>query len=176
MDLLDLVASTDFLGPEFTVWLWFHHDRNDGRHLLGDEVVELVFDDQMMLEASLDAAEQCRLKGGSPADSPEAYKSLKLGKVPTRVRLCLRKGEREWKFQLDTRRFATSGVKIPSELRADGSDESFIERMVLFEELDVALHALFERFLAVRLTPAWEEKLKELKEWVALPTSDETLP
>jgi hypothetical protein len=176
MDLLDLVAQTEFLGPEFAVWLWYHHDRNEGRHLLGDEVIELVYDDQMMLEGLLDTAEQCRLKGGSPADSPEAYKALKLGKIPTRVRLLLRKGEREWRFLFDTRRFSTSGTKLPTELRADGSDESFAERMVLLEELDNTLHALFGRFLTSRLTEHWETMLGEIKEWVALPTSDETLP
>lgn len=173
MDYMDLVENTEFLGPEFILWVWWMHDRNDGRVEVGDEWVELLLDEQIMLEGTLDAAESTRLKGGSPADSPEAHKALQMGKHVTRVKMTLNKGERQWKFMFDTRKFATSGVKIPAELRADGSDESFIERMALLEELDATLHAVFRSFLATRLAPAWAAQHSDLKAWIALPTSDE---
>lgn len=171
---MDLVESTEFLGPEFVLWVWWMHDQSDGRLQVGDEWVELLIDEQIMLEGTLDAAETTRLKGGSPADSPEAHKALQMGKHVVRVRMTLSKGERQWKFMFDAAKFATSGVKIPAELRADGSDESFIERMGLLEELDATLHAIYREFLTTRLSPAWPAQHSALKAWIALPTADET--
>jgi hypothetical protein len=176
MEFQDTVDATRFLGLEFAVWLWHAHDKREGRHSVAGEVFDLQFGDNLLLEGQLDQAERCALRGGSPGDSPEAYKALSLGKLPTRARLSLKKGEREWAFQFDFEGFATSGVKIPAELRADDSPESFAERMTLIEELDDTLHALFGAFLRDRLSGGWAARRDELREWIALPTSDELLP
>ncbi len=161
MEFQDTVDATRFLGLEFAVWLWHAHDKREGRHSVAGEVFDLQFGDNLLLEGQLDQAERC---------------ALSLGKLPTRARLSLKKGEREWAFQFDFEGFATSGVKIPAELRADDSPESFAERMTLIEELDDTLHALFGAFLRDRLSGGWAARRDELREWIALPTSDELLP
>jgi hypothetical protein len=169
MDWMDQVSRTAFLGPEFLLWLWWRCEEHNGVFSVGDESVEVVFDDQLTLESHLAEAEQSRLKGGSPAHSPEAHTALQMGKNVSRARMRLLKGEREWAFQIDTPTFRLSGLKLPALLTRD-EDEKFHERMYLIEELESAWHALFRAFLEVRLGSAWGATHAEVRAWIEAPS------
>lgn len=172
MDVMEQVSRTAFLGPEFLLWLWWRCEEDDGHFTIGEDAVELAFDNQIMLESHLAEAETSRLTGGSPAYSPEAHKALQMGKSVRRALLRLTKGEREWVFLADGPTFRISGVRIPALLTRE-DDEKFHERLYLIEELEDCWFGLYRQFLEVRLTDAWTKVHATMRAWVEAPTADE---
>lgn len=168
MDFLDRVEATSFLGNEFLLWLLFKSSRDNDIYQIGDANVELSFADQIHLEAKLSEAEQSRLKGGSPAYSPEAQVALQLGKRILKARLTLTKDERQWMFNVDADSFRLSAIKLPAVL-SDEMSERFLERMFLIEELEEAWYGIFKIFLEQRLGKGWSEIASEMRAWVKEP-------
>lgn len=168
MDLMDQIAAKRFLGNEFLLWLWHVDDTVDGVHRIGDDSVEMHFDDRIQLEAALAEAETSDLKGGAPAHSPEAHKALQIGKRVSKAKMRMIKGEREWVFTIDASDFSISGVKTPNVL-SKADDEPFFERLFLIEEMADAWKALYRAFLEIRLGDGWEKKRSEIADWIAAP-------
>lgn len=159
MDLIDLINSRRFLGSEFLTWLWFKVDCYDG--LLDVDPlgrVEVIFDDQMTLDAYVAETQRNDLRGGAPAYSPEAITALRQGKRPIKAKLRVIREGREWSFSFKAEEFDLATIKLPA-LLTDEADEQFWERMYLAEELEEIVHALYREFLNVRLADAWGERL-----------------
>ncbi len=172
MDLADLITSKRFLGNEFLLWLWHREDEDEAIYKLGDDSVELRFDDRLQLDAHLAEAETSVLKGGAPAHSPEAHKALQVGKRVSKARMRLFKSEREWLFNVDTSTFNINSVKTPAVLSKQ-DDEPFYERLYLIEELQDAWYGIYRTFLAERLGPDWEKKRAAIADWIAKPVFGE---
>jgi hypothetical protein len=169
MDLVDLIETRRFLGSEFLMWLWFKTETHDGLMNLGEEHgdVEVVFDDSLVLEAYLAETERNTFKGGAPAYSPEAKVALQQGKRVSRAKLAILKDGREWTFTLKAEGMDFTSVKIPAVLSRQ-EDEKFYERMYLVDEAEDIVDALYEEFLAIRLSDAWHDKMvPAMREWVA---------
>ncbi|MGM0555491.1 MAG: hypothetical protein ACQEVA_03840 [Myxococcota bacterium] len=168
MDLVDLINSRRFLGSEFLMWLWFKSECYDGMFdVPNHDRVEVVYDDRMTLEAYLAETERNMFRGGAPAYSPEARVALREGKRVQRAKLRVIKEGREWTFNIKAESLDLTSVKIPSLLSRE-EEEQFYERMYLVEELEEILDELFEEFLDVRLTYAWEEVMvPAMREWIA---------
>lgn len=166
VDLGDEVARKAFLGAEFLMWLWYRVEREENVFQVGDLSIELFFDDQLVLEVQLAESEQTRLKGGSPAHSPEAYKALQYGKRISRARIRLAHNEREWLFMVSGDTFAMSGIKIPALLR-DESDDRLEERLYLIDELDRIWSGIYRHFLTLRLSDAWPAEADAMRGWIA---------
>lgn len=168
MDLAELMSSKRFLGNEFLLWLWYREDEDDAIYKIGDDYIELRFDDRLQLEAHLAEAETSVLKGGAPAHSPEAHKALQVGKRVAKARMRLMKGEREWMYTIDTGSFNITSVKTPAVL-SKVDDEPFFERLYLIEELQDAWYGIYRTFLTARLSDEWEKTLDEIKAWIRKP-------
>lgn len=170
--LAELIDSRRFLGSEFLMWLWFKSECYDGMfdvHKHG--AVEVIFDDRLRLDSYLAETERNTFKGGAPAFSPEAKIALREGKRPTRARLRILKEGREWKFRFKAEEFDISSLKIPA-LLTEREDEKLYERMALVEELEEILDRLYNEFLVIRTSNAWDEvMLPTLREWIQ---SDDT--
>ena len=164
--LVDEIQRKAFLGGEFMLWLWYRCDRDEGLFTVGEDTVEVRFDDQLILEVQLAESEQSRLKGGAPAHSPEAYKALQHGKRISVAKVCLAKGEREWVFTVDALTFAMRGMKVPAVLGQD-DEARFEERMYLLEELDGMWSALYRQFLDLRLGSGWAGERGAMRSWIA---------
>ena len=167
MDLVDLIESRRFLGAEFLLWLWYHGECFEGRWELPEMGgVELWFDDALSLEAYLAETERNDFKGGAPTASPEAKTALRQGKRPSKAKLLMIREGREWGFTLKALSLDLTGISIPSLLSRE-EEEQFYERMVLVEELEELVEALFRQFLTVRLAPAWPDAvLPAMQDWI----------
>lgn len=168
MDRAERIEATRFLGREFLVWLWWQSEEKEGvLPLPGGEPCELWLEEQLTLSTDhlLERAES-KLKGGTPSLTPEAKEALRQGKTPVRAKIRVSRGPQVWTFVFDADRFAISGVQIPA-LVTEESDERLYERMQLVEELEAMLGGLFETFLRLRASPAWErEALPAIRAWV----------
>lgn len=167
MDLIDLINSRQFLGSEFLTWLWFKVDCHDGLVDLPEiGRVEVVFDDQLTLDAYLAETQRSDLRGGAPAYSPEAMTSLRQGKRPIKAKLRLIKEGREWGFVFKADTFDLGGIKIPALLTKE-FDEQFWERMYLVEELEEVIRGLYREFITLRLSEDWEARMVgAMKAWI----------
>ncbi len=166
MDLIDQIEKHRFLGSEALVWLWFESELNEGRlEVPGVGPAEVYLEGQLTLTFD---KEQSKLKGQAPSASPEAREALRQGKLPTNAKLRVARGELEYSFTFTAGTLALSAVKIPAIVKEkDDVDEQFYERMYLVEELEALFTALYARFLALRLSPAWEsEVVPAIRSWV----------
>ena len=165
MELVDLVEGRRFLGREFVVWLWFESEMQETN--LRPTGVDPV---SMWLEAQITLVlekEESRLKGAIPASSPEAKEALRQGKLPKEAKMRLIRGEREYAWTLKAESLALSGLKLPTQLKKqDEKHEVFYERMMLLEDLEETLSALYVDFVHLRLSDAWEEDVvPRMKSW-----------
>lgn len=158
MDLLDRIEGLRFLGREFLLWLWFESEVFETElRPTGEEPLSLWLEAQLTLVFE---KEESRLKGAVPASSPEAKKALQQGKLPKEARVRVTRIDKEFSFTLKADALALSGLKLPTELKKDDEKhEIFYERMMLLEELEQGLEALYADFTALRLADAWEREL-----------------
>jgi hypothetical protein len=154
MDLARLIEKQRFLGRELLVFLWFESEMFGGRvGAPGHGLCELFLEDQITLTQ---AREQSRLKSAAPGCAPETHEALRQGKLPTVARVRVVRGALEYRFLIHADNLAISAVKIPA-VSKDESDEPFYERMYLIEDLEALLSSFYARFLAIRLSSAWED-------------------
>lgn len=168
MDLVDLINSRTFLGSEFLTWLWFRVDCQDGLlNVAGVGTVEVVFDDQMTLDAYVAETQRSDLRGGAPAYSMEAATALRQAKRPTKAKLRVIKEGREWTFTFKAETLDLASIKIPALLTQE-ADDQFFERMYLIEEVEEIMHSLYREFLELRLSDTWEQRFTAaMSEWIA---------
>jgi hypothetical protein len=164
MDLVDLIEKRRFIGREFLVFLWFESELFDGQiPVEGFGPCELRLESWITLSCD---KEQARLKGVMPSAEPEAHQALRQGKLPAQARLRLTVGELVYAFAFNGDTLALAAVKIPRVVK-DEADEQFYERMYLVEELESLVAALYAKFVAVRLSAAWEQQvLPAIRAWV----------
>jgi hypothetical protein len=164
MDLVDLIEKRRFVGREFLVFLWFESELFEGLiPVEGFGPCELRLEGMLTLS---EGREQARLKGASPSGEPEAHQALRQGKLPVQARIRVTAGELEYVFAFNADTLAVAGVKIPAVVK-DEVDEQFYERMYLIEDLESLMAALYAKFIAVRLSTAWDEQvLPAIRAWV----------
>jgi hypothetical protein len=153
MNLSGLIEKRRFVGREFLVWLWFESEIFEGQfEVEGFGPCEIWLEGQLALTQD---KEQSRLKGVAPSATPEAHEALRQGKLPAQARVRLTRGELSFAFLFTAETLALSAVKIPDVVKEE-SDEQFYERMYLVEDLERMLAAVYARFVALRLSTAWD--------------------
>lgn len=167
MDLIDLINTRRFLGPEFLMWLWFKTDCMDGlMEVDGHGQLEVVFDDALTLEAYMAETERNDFRGGAPAFSAEAKTAMRHGKRASKAKIRVIKDGREWVFIFKAEDFDLGGIKIPAVLSKEDS-ERFYERMYLVEELEEIVEGLFKQFVYIRLSDDWHDAvLPAMHAWI----------
>jgi hypothetical protein len=154
-DLLERIESTRFLGSEFLLWLWLRAELIDQPIDLGElGNFEVWLDNHLTLQSDIDPNERVTVRGAAPSGSPEAREAVRAQKFPVRARIALRNEEREFACVLVAQRLAIASGAIPAVLTKD-SDDAFVERMTLVEQLSHTLDRLYAAFLADRLSDTW---------------------
>ena len=164
MNLADLIEKRRYVGREFLVWLWFESEIMEGRFdVEGFGPCEILLEGQIALTQE---KEQSRLKGAAPSTTPEAHEALRQGKLPAQARVRVSRGELDFAFLFTAETLGLSAVKIPKVMTEEG-DEQFYERMYLIEDLEAMLASLYAKFVALRLSTAWEDAvLPAIRAWM----------
>lgn len=170
MQLAEQMSRWSFLGQEFLTWLWFRSDRDDGSlELEGLGKVEIWLENKVTLESEEeDRAERVSCSGQNPG-LKEARFALAQGKKVTKAHFRMSLGEDEWSFGWEAGRLSFQSMRLPSsasDLRED-PDGVFFERVKLVEKALEVLDRLFSMFVALRISPAWEqEEFPLLAKWI----------
>ena len=81
------------------------------------------------------------------------------------LRLFLRVYEREYAMTLRAPYLDISSLKFP-EHDSDGDVALILERMSFYNEVMMALEAIYQYFAELRLTTEWDQTLSEIRRWV----------
>lgn len=171
--LLERIETTRFLGAEFLLWIWLFSailEENITLGRLGEWSVWL--DGALALESVFDPAERVSVRGASPSTSTEAREAVRSYKFPVRARVTMRQDPRDFRFVLNAARFSIAAGDIPAVLTEE-SDDTFLDRMHLVDELLALLDKLFATFMQFRLSPVWSESWEPA---VAAWTQDQRIP
>lgn len=161
MELLDLIEGRRFMGREFIVWLWFESEMQETNlRPTGVDPCSIWLEAQITLVLE---KEESRLKGAIPTSSPEAKEALRQGKLPKEAKMRLVRGDREFVWTLKADSLGLSGLKLPTQLKkTDEKHEVFYERMMLLEDLDATLAALYTDYVHLRLSDAWDDEIEPM--------------
>ena len=161
MELLDLIEGRRFMGREFIVWLWFESELQETNlRPTGVDPCAVWLEAQITLVLE---KEESRLKGAIPASSPEAKEALRQGKLPKEAKMRMVRGDHEFVWTLKADTLGLSGLKLPTQLKkTDEKHEVFYERMMLLEELDATLAALYADYVILRLSDTWDDEIEPM--------------
>lgn len=158
----------NFLGNEFLLWLWFHADAKDGEVKTKEAgEVAILFDRSLDLDCTYGATGKDSLRGTGPTRMPEAKDALRTGKVPRKAFLTINARGNQYDFTINAEQFLLSGAKLPPIEEAETARVLFEERIALLRDLAGTLDALFETFLEVRASGAWEGQVNLMRKWIA---------
>jgi hypothetical protein len=157
----------NFLGNEFLLWLWHHADMKDGE-IATEEAgeVSVLFDRLLDLDCTYGATGRDSLRGTGPTRMPEARDALRTGKVPRKAALMIHAKGNQFEFTFNPEQFALSGAKLPAVEDADTPRVLFEERIALLRDLSRTIDALYETFLGVRASSAWEGQAGGIRKWI----------
>jgi hypothetical protein len=169
MQLLERVGSTEFIGREFLVWLWFKSETGEGSFPLGAAgSAEIRFDDRIVLQPDQEDREEKVICLGDTSRSREARFALAECKTITEAKIRLISGDSEWSFILDSTWLNFKSFKTPRVVQDDKEDPEglFYEKFYLIEQAVSAMDAIFSSFIKLRLSTDWEvRELPALVQW-----------
>lgn len=166
--LLPGSGPADFLGSEFLLWVWWTWETTGGDIPLGESQIGLMLDDLVAWRADRDGADSdLVLRHGLPTRSPEARAALRSGRPPTRARLIVATGAKQWLVTLDAESWAFGAVKLPEDAEEIERDELTAARAADWLHLSQLLQYLFAWFVGVRSdAQQWKQVSAEISAWM----------
>jgi hypothetical protein len=157
----------DFLGNEFLLWLWQQTDVKEGR-IDTDAAgrIELLIDKSLDLDCAYGITGRDGLRGDGPTDMPEARDALRVGKLPRKCALSLVLNKQQFDLKLNAEDFTFGGTRLPEVEDADSPRVLFEERITLLRDLVKGWDALFDTFLKLRCSSAWEGHVSQIRKWI----------
>jgi hypothetical protein len=167
----------DFLGNEFLMWLWHEADHRDGvikaesiapkKGAIGEATI--FIDRSLDLDCAYGQTGRDGLRGDGPARMPEARDALRSGKVPRKAGLLMDVGDQTYSLNLSSEALAVGAAKLPEVEDAETPRVLFEERISLLRDLCRAIDGMFESFLKVRASSAWEGQVSNMRRWILQP-------
>ncbi|HOW56569.1 MAG TPA: hypothetical protein PKZ12_01100 [Smithellaceae bacterium] len=155
-------SSLGLPGRDFLSWLWYKTEERGGRiELTGGTEVEIQFQKKIVLGAGEGEYSQSVACHGLHADSNEGKEALRQGKKVKEAGIKLISDKNEWEFIFKGDTFYFQSLKLPltgpEENGADAAGK-ILERIYLIENAVKTMDALYDKFLALRLAPQWEQR------------------
>ena len=97
---------------------------------------------------------------------PEARDALRSGKIPRKAALTLHAQGNQYDFTLNPEQMLLSGAKLPEVEEADSPRVLFEERIALLRDLSKTVDALYDTFLGIRASSAWESAAGAIRKWI----------
>ncbi len=174
-----LTKAKRFLAGEFLVWVWHRADA-------GDDPLEYTcptnrqkrrarfwVDDRLTLEADSGRVHVHQMRGGAPAQTPEAAAGILAGKKIRDMRVGFDvDGLGEFSCTLSSKDLSPRGVQFPQQ--ADTKDvtlqtaalaEPVGLRLDLMTTFLAMMDGLFAMFMQERMENSWAQQLIVMREW-----------
>jgi hypothetical protein len=163
----------DFLGNEFLLWLWHEADHRDGEIKIDapgpNGEVTIMIDRSLDLDCAYGQTGKDSLRGDGPSRMPEARDALRSGKVPRKAGLLMHVNGQDYSLNLNPEGFAVGSAKLPEVEEAETPRVLFEERIALLRDLCRTIDGLFDAFLKIRASSAWEGQVNGMRRWILQP-------
>lgn len=162
------------MATEFYIWLWFITEAEGGSLVLNDKaaghevgpgVIDLWIDARIAMR-DLDNKKTATFTAHNAPQSLSARAALGHGWMPTEIRFHGRREEREFTFTLSGSAIDLKTASLPQVL-IEESDDAFFDRMMVLEELEWLIQALFVRWAKLRVHADWPKTLRRIRNWIA---------
>lgn len=165
------VAPNRFSGTAlsgFFAWLWGHGQTGNDQMVLADGIaVSFAIVDEARFASRAATHDEVVVRLQDPSGSAEARAAVKADRVPTSIRLFLRREDREYTMALSGPSLSISALKLSQMVKSGDTAEVLYDRMFLYEELVWILEALVELYIAEALTPEGRAGMKaRWMEWL----------
>lgn len=172
--MLDIATAYNrykFLGHEFLTWLWYLIE-TDGYRLgqVEPPSIVLALGKRIVLENPRENhAEKVTIKG-EYANFEAGILPLRQGSLVTELSLQAKSAEMTWEFNLKGESLSVSNMKMSTTGPIESLDDvegALLEKVYLIEKILQFIDMLFERFLKIRVTSDWDEKVvPRIRRWV----------
>ncbi|MDA8125198.1 MAG: recombination-associated protein RdgC [Deltaproteobacteria bacterium] len=159
------------IGREFLTWLWFKSEERNGTVMLPDEgAIGVDFIRRLVLESGEGEYAESIVCQGLHSDLKEGKEALRQGKKITAARLKISHNQTEWEFTFKADRFHFQSLKLPTlpDQEGDEADKEgqLLERIYLVDRAVQLMDLLFQSFLTIRRTGAWEQEQSRMLKWI----------
>ena len=181
MQLADRIEARRFVGREFLLWLWVESELFDATLSTEAHGTFGLWIERRIVLSSGNAS--TRITSQSPGLTRDAKEALLRGQLPESAGLRITLGDHDTAFVLKADQLCVSGLKLATVLDEDEgpnptledmapkrrakkksaedaeheSHEAFYERMRLTQEFEALLEALYQDFISLRLSAAWQK-------------------
>jgi len=182
MQLADRIEARRFVGREFLLWLWVESELFDATLSTTTHGSFGLWIERRIVLSS--GKESTRITAQSPANTRDAKEALLRGQLPESAGIRITLGDQDTAFVLKADQLSVSGLKLATVLDEDDapnpiledmapkrsakkrkseedaeheSHEKFYERMRLAQEFEALIEALYQDFISLRLSPAWQK-------------------
>ena len=172
--MLDVAVAYNrfkFIGNEFLTWLWFTIENDQAEIKKIDATTASLFvGNRIVLEnCNNDAVERITIKGDD-AGLEEGRLALRKGAVVVEINLAFLSENQQWSFSLKGESLSFSGLKTPETGPVETKDDiegMVLEKVYLFEKAINLMDSLFSKYLELRSSLAWNQKiLPNIKNWI----------
>ena len=160
----------DFLGNEFLLWLWHEADHRTGTIKTESAGEVIIYIDRWLdLDCAYGQTGRDALRGDGPSRMPEARDALRSGKLPRRAGFVCNGFNQEFRFTFNAESFAIQSARLPDIEDAQSPRQVFEERITLLRDLCTCVDALYQTFLKLRASSAWEGQVNGIRKWIVEP-------
>ncbi len=154
-----------FLGQEFILWLYWRSSTDSYFHLDNFDVqnIDLFLEEEISLESVLGDGFSQTIRTKEITEQQDIKESIRSGRIPRSVRIRIERGSLQWQFMLQSEPLNIKQVKFPY-TNSESNDEAIYSRLMLMEELDNIMRALFATFLLERTNETFISDIKEFLE------------
>ena len=159
------------LGEEFLTWLWYQSDTAPDffRDQAGDSF-NVYMEQRIVVQGGQGQGRETTTVSGSLSPLREARFGLGTGKKVTSAVIRLEKDSLAFQLTLKASDFAIGSLKTPKLDRGDADDDPdalFLEKIFLIETCLKLLDGLYRNFLGLRISPAWDQEVKNMGDWLS---------
>jgi hypothetical protein len=159
-------GTRDFLGNEFLLWLWWYlENEGDTLDLADDSAVTCMMARTLSLECPVAETGKETISSTSPVQLPEAKRAVQAGKLPRKAGLTLVRHDQQYDLTMQSETLSVGGASLPKLDKMSPADEN-VERIDQIRELAETIDLLLGAFVERRLSTAWREDVKAIREWL----------
>ena len=173
--MVDSASKNDVVMPhlcaDFFLWLCYLSERDTSEFQFemegSDAVLPVAFwvDDRISFRSPSEEQTRAVVTGETVFQTQEAFAAIQSGKVIQELRLFLRVYEREYSMNLKAPYLDISSLKFP-EHETDGEEALILERMSFYNEVMMAIEAIYQFFSDVRLSEEWGIIIQKIRDWI----------
>jgi hypothetical protein len=151
-----------YMGQEFLLWLYWKSCEEGTFSLddLGLGEINISVEEVIDLVSIKGDGYSETIKSTDIAELDSIRESIKLGRLPSLIKLRIISNHLEWFFQLKANPFRMSSVKLPLTGEKD-EKEMISQRLESATKLDLIMKALFNTFVMEREEKTFVDEMKE---------------